>query len=121
MDEVIIPVALFAIVPFIIWAITFYRYKSHAKTMALLDTVASKGDPITADLVKTLGVRRRPKHADLHVGLILIALSVSTSILGLLIPDAEATRMFFGFASFPFLVGLVFVTLWFAISRNSED
>jgi len=121
MEDVLVPVALFAIVPVIIWAITFYRYKSHAKTMALLDTVASKGEPISIELVKTLGVRRRPKHADLRVGLILIALAASTSILGTLIPDAETTRVFFGFASFPFLVGLVFVILWFTISRNSED
>jgi uncharacterized membrane protein YfcA len=121
MEDTLVPIALFAIIPLIVWAVSAYRYKSHDRTMSLLDTIASKGDPITVDLVKTLGVRRKPKHADLRLGLILIALATSTSILGTLIPDAEATRIFMGFASFPFLVGVVFLVLWFTVSRRTDD
>ncbi|MGJ8558703.1 MAG: DUF6249 domain-containing protein [Litorimonas sp.] len=121
MEEVLVPVALFAIIPVIVWAVSAYRFKTHAATISLLDSIASKGEPITVELVKTLGVRRKPKHADLRLGLILIALAVSTCILGTVIDDAEATRIFFGFASFPFLVGLVFVALWVTVSRQTED
>lgn len=121
MEEVIIPVALFAIVPTIVWAVAAYRFKSHAATIGLLETVANKGDPITVELVKTLGVRRKPKHADLRLGLILIAIAAATAIFGNVIPEEDATRIFYGFASFPFLVGAVFLALWFTVSRQSED
>jgi hypothetical protein len=121
MEEIFVPIALFAIIPVIVWAVSAYRFKTHAATVGLLDSIASKGEPITVELVKTLGVRRKPKHADLRLGLILIALAVSTGIFGTVIDDAEATRIFFGFASFPFLVGLVFLVLWFTVSRQAED
>jgi hypothetical protein len=121
MEEVFVPIALFAIIPVIVWAVAAYRFKSHAATIGLLETVASKGEPITVELVKTLGVRRKPKHADLRLGLILIAIAAATAIFGTVIPEEEATRIFFGFASFPFLVGVVFLVLWFTVSRQSED
>jgi uncharacterized membrane protein YfcA len=121
MEDTLVPIALFAIIPAIVWAVSAYRHKSHASTISLLDTIASKGEPITVDLVKTLGVRRKPKHADLRLGLILIALAAATAIFGTVIPEEEATRIFMGFASFPFLVGLVFLVLWFAVSRRTED
>ncbi|GLQ24466.1 hypothetical protein GCM10007853_23400 [Algimonas ampicilliniresistens] len=121
MEDILVPIALFAIIPFIVWAVSAYRYKSHAQTISLLDTMANKGEPITTDLVKTLGVRRKPKHADLRLGLILIAVAVSTVIFGGAVDDAEAARIFAAIASFPFLVGLVFLALWFAITRKDED
>lgn len=121
MEDIIVPVALFAIIPIIVWAVSAYRFKSHAATISLLDTIANKGDPITVELVATLGVRRKPKHADLRLGLILIALAAATTIFGTVIPEEDATRIFFGFASFPFLVGIVFLILWFTVSRQSDS
>lgn len=121
MEEVFVPIALFAIIPVIVWAVAAYRFKTHATTVSLLDTIASKGDPITVELVETLGVRRRSKHADLRLGLILIALAAATAIFGTVIPEEDATRIFFGFASFPFLVGVVFLVLWFTVSRQSDS
>jgi uncharacterized membrane protein YfcA len=121
MEEVFVPIALFAIIPLIVWAVTAYRFKSHAATVGLLEAVANNGEPITIDLVRALGVRRKPKHADLRLGLILIAIAAATAIFGTVIPEEEATRIFFGFASFPFLVGAVFILLWVTVSRQSED
>lgn len=121
MEDVLVPIALFAIIPVIVWAVSAYRYKSHAKTVSLLDTMASKGEPITPDLVRTLGMRRKPRHADLRLGLILVAIALATTFFGSLIPDDEAPQIFLGFASFPFLVGIVFIGLWFGISRKDAD
>lgn len=121
MEDVIVPVALFATIPAIVWAISAYRHKSHAATVQLLETMASHGKSITPEIIKTLGVRRRPKHADLRLGSILIAIAVSIVFFGTVVPDDEAAEVFRGFAAFPFLVGLVFLGLWFGITRKSED
>lgn len=121
MEEILVPIAFFAIIPAIVWAVAAYRHKSHAATVQLLETMAEKGETITPEIIKTLGVRRRPQHADLRLGLILIAIALSVVIFGTVIPDEEATEIFRGLASFPFLVGLVFLGLWFGIGRKSED
>ena len=121
MEEVLVPIALFAIIPLTVWAVAAYRHRSHAATVQLLETMAAKGEPITPEIIKTLGVRRRPKHADLRLGLILIALAVSIILFGTVVPDDEASEIFRGFAAFPFTVGIVFLGLWFGITRKSED
>lgn len=121
MEEILVPIALFAIIPVTVWAITAYRHKSHSATMSVLKTMATNNETITPEIIKTLGVRRRPKHADLRLGLILVAVAVSMVIFGTVIPDEDSTEIFRGLASFPFLVGLVFIGLWFAVSRKSED
>lgn len=121
MEDVLVPLAFFAVIPAIVWAVSAYRHKSHASTVQLLETMAEKGEPITPDIIKTLGVRRRPKHADLRLGLILIAVAISIVFFGTVVPDDEASEVFRGLAAFPFTVGLVFMGLWFGITRNSED
>lgn len=120
MEEIIVPVALFAIIPVIVWAVSAYRHKSHSASMKVLETMSTNGETVTPEIIKTLGVRRRPEHADLRLGLILVAVAMSMVIFGTVIPDDDATEIFRGLASFPFLVGLVFIGLWFGISRKSE-
>lgn len=120
MEEIFVPIALFAIIPVTVWAVTAYRFKSHAQTTKVLEAMAAKGEPITPEIVAALGVRRRAKHADLRLGLILIALALATLFTGMLIPEEEATTVFTAFASFPLLVGLVYIGLWFGVSRKED-
>jgi hypothetical protein len=118
MVEILVPLGLFAIIPLTVWAVSAYRFKSHSQTMGVLDTMAQRGDTLTPEIIAELGVRRRPKHADLRLGLVLIALGLATFITGMLIPEDEAMLVFTAFSSFPLLVGLVYVGLWFGISRK---
>ncbi|MGB3401384.1 MAG: hypothetical protein WBA77_01690 [Microcoleaceae cyanobacterium] len=121
MEDILVPLGFFAVIPTTVWAVSAYRHKSHAATIGLLETMAGKGDPITPEIVETLGVQRRPRHADLRTGLILIAVALATLFTGTISPDDEATTVFAAVASFPLLVGLVFVGLWFGISRRDAD
>lgn len=120
-EDVLVPLAFFAIIPASIWAVSAYRFKAHKETITLLETMAGKGEPITPELVKTLGVRRRPKHADLRTGLILIAITLGLFIFAGAIPDDEAPGVVMALAAFPGLIGAVFVGLWFFLSRKDEN
>lgn len=119
-EDILVPLAFFAIIPVSIWAVSAYRAKSHKATIGLLETMANKGEPITPDLVKTLGVRRKPKHADLRTGLILIAITLGLFIFAGVIPDDEAPTIITALAAFPGLIGAVFVGLWFFLTRKDE-
>lgn len=120
MEDILVPIAFFAIIPVTVWAVSRYRYRAHAKTIRLLETMSSQGEPITTEIVQTLGVRRRPKHADLRLGSILVAIALATLFTGIMIPEDDAQIVFTTIASFPFLVGLVYLGLWFMVSRKEE-
>lgn len=121
MEDTLVPIALFAIIPAIVWAVSAYRFKAHKASMGLLEVMAGKGEPVTPELVRTLGVRRRPKHADLRTGLVLIAIALATLVMGGAIPEPEAQAAFAGIAAFPGFIGLVFIGLWIAVSRKDAD
>jgi len=122
MEATLVPIALFAIVPAIVWAVSAYRYKSMKATTEVMKAMVDKGDSLTPDTIRALGIRPRRKHGDLRTGLILIALAVATIFFGGAIPEEEGQKVFGGIAMFPLLVGLVYVGLWTFIGRkNPED
>lgn len=121
MQETLVPIALFAIIPTIIWAVSAYRHKSHKAATEVMKTMVEKGEALTPDTIRALGIRPRRKHGDLRTGLILIALAVATIVFGGVIPEEEAQQVFGGLAMFPLLVGLVYVGLWVFIGRKAPE
>lgn len=122
MDDVIVPLALFALPAVIVWAVAAYRHKSMKASTEVMKAMVEKGEGLTPETIRALGIRPRRKHGDLRTGLILIALAVATIFLGGAIPEKEAQQVFGGLAMFPLLVGLVYVGLWGFIGRkNPED
>jgi len=122
MADDIVGVVLFASIPAAIWAVSAYRHKTQKAATEVMKTMVEKGESLTPDVVKALGIRPKRKHADLRTGLILIALAIATIFLGGAIPEKEAQQVFGGIAMFPLLVGLVYIGLWTFIGRkNPED
>jgi len=122
MADEIVGVVLFASIPAAIWAVSAYRHKTQKAATEVMKAMVEKGDSLTPDIVRALGIRPKRKHGDLRTGLILIALAIATIFLGGAIPEKEAQQVFGGFAMFPLLVGLVYVGLWTFIGRkNPED
>jgi len=120
MEAVIISIAFFGILPLTVFLLFKYRNAKHAKSMETLQALTNKGADPTPELIKSLGISPKHPHRDLRIGMILIALAASTTIFGLLSPEEEANRVFLGFASFPFLIGLVYLGLWGFITRKSD-
>jgi len=119
-DEVLIPITLFAIIPVIVGLVSYNRRKAQVAMSEVMKSMAEKGEPLTPEVIRSMGVRQRPKHADLRLGLILIAVGIATLSLGFVIPEEEAQEAFTGVAMFPILVGVVLVGLWTFIGRKSE-
>jgi len=121
MADDIVGVVLFASIPLTIWAVSAYRHKTQKAVTDVMKTMVEKGDSLTPDVVRALGIRPRRKHGDLRTGLILIALAVATIFLGGAIPEKEAQQVFGSLAMFPLLVGLVYVGLWTFIGRKNPE
>jgi len=121
MEDTLVPIAFFGIVPVIVWAVSNARRKAHESSAEVMKTMVNKGDSLTPELIRALGIRPRRKHSDLRTGLILIATAIATIMLGGAIPEPEAQQAFAGLAMFPLLIGIVYVALWIFIGRKSED
>ncbi|MDB2438260.1 DUF6249 domain-containing protein [Hellea sp.] len=122
MEGVIALIGFFGFVPLTVWAVSAYRHKSMLAASDLMKAMVEKGETLTPETIRALGIRPRRKHGDLRTGLILIAIAVATIFLGGAIPEKEAQQVFGALAMFPLLVGLVYVALWVFIGRkNPED
>jgi hypothetical protein len=120
MEEVLVPLGLFAIIPVIVGVVTFNRRKASEAMGRVLETMVAKGDVPTPETIKALGVRQRPQHADLRTGLVLIAIAIAMILCGGTIPDKDGQAVLGGLAMFPLLVGIVYTGLWFAIGRKAD-
>jgi len=119
MEEVLVPIALFAIIPVIVWSVSHYRYKSHQRASSVMEKMVEKGEPLTPELIQSLGIRPRQPHGDLRTGIILISIGIAMLLLGGVVDDHEAANFFGGLAMFPLLVGAAFILCWFLIGRKA--
>jgi len=118
MEETLVPIALFAIAPLIVWAVVAYRYKTKKAVMTLLESMTHKGEPITPATIHALGIRPRSRHADLRTGIVLVSLAAAFFAFGAIIGEEDAIRGLSGIAMFPLLIGAAYIGLWTFIGRK---
>lgn len=118
MEDTLVPIALFAIAPLIVWAVVAYRYKTKKAVMKLLDSMTQKGETITPATIHALGIRPRSRHADLRTGIVLVALAAAFFAFGAIIGEEDAIRGLSGIAMFPLLIGSAYIGLWAFIGRK---
>ncbi|WP_017931651.1 DUF6249 domain-containing protein [Robiginitomaculum antarcticum] len=121
MEEILVPITLFAIIPVTVWAVSHYRYKTRNRMADVLQQYAVSDKEPPQDLIKAIGLPRRQPHTDLRRGMLAIAIGLAFFIMGSVIPDEEATVIFAGFASFPILIGIALLLFWYFVGRKTED
>lgn len=118
MEGTIAVIGVFGSIPLIVWITYYFRTKAHTRTSKVLEKMVERGDVITPETVRALGVKGRSPHADLKTGMILIAIALAFVIFGQVVPDDEAPIVMMGIASFPFLVGLALIGFWFFVGKQ---
>jgi len=121
MEETLVPIALFAIAPLIVWAVVAYRFKTRKAIMKLLDSMTQKGEPVTPETIYALGIKPRSRHADLRTGIVLVSLALAFFAFGAIIGEEEAIRGLSGIAMFPLLIGAAYIGLWAFIGRKDPS
>jgi hypothetical protein len=120
MEDVLVPIALFAIIPFIIWAVSHYRYKAKVQSSEIIKAMVGKDVVVTPDVVKAVGFTPKRTHTDLRNGMILVAIGLAMIIFGGAVPEDEAQVIFAGMAMFPILIGASLLIFWYAVSRKDN-
>ena len=118
MEDIFVPLGMFGSIALMVWAVCAYRYKTKKAVMKLLEVMTNKGEPISPEVVRSLGIQPRNPNADLRTGSILIAISIALFALGFIIGEPDAVRGLSGVAMFPFLIGATYLGLWKFVGRK---
>jgi hypothetical protein len=112
--EELIPITLFTGLTVVMCLFFWFRYRTRGDMQATIRTALDKGQELSPEIIDRLGSPRSPKDKDLRLALIWIAVALAMACLGFAIPDddREVTQVFLGLASFPFFVGLAYLTMW---------
>lgn len=123
MEEVLIPLGLFAMVVAIV-ALNVAGSASRRK--AVLETVREavrSGQQLSPETIRALGVQEKPKGGDLKAGAILIAVAAALIVLGFAIStiegDNEVLPIMTAIAAFPGFIGVVL--LMFGLFSRKKD
>ena len=119
MEDVVIPIFIFASIVGAIWLFSHYNYKKRLTAHETLRLAVEKGQEVSPELVERMSYHNDPAKSDLRRGILLIAFGVAFICLGLLVPhdEPEALRGMLGVSSFPIILGIAYLGLW----RFSHD
>lgn len=119
MEDVIIPIFIFASIVAVIWLFSHYNYKKRLTAHETLRLAVEKGQEVSPELVERMSYLNDPAKSDLRRGILLIAFGTAFICLGLIVPheEPEAFRGIMGVSSFPIILGIAYLGLW----RFSHD
>ena len=117
--EIIVPVALFAMIAAIVLVPTWFKSRERHDLQETVRHALDKGQELPAELVETIArsTRKPPAtaHTDLRIGVIWLAIGAGIATFGILTgyEDSDALRPLLGLASIPGFLGLAFIVLSF--------
>lgn len=114
MEDIVVPVVLFAGIVAIIWLFSHYNYKKRLTAHETLRLAVEKGQEVSPELVEKMSFLSDPVKSDLRRGVLLVAFGVAFIVLGAIVPHDEpnAVRGIVGISSFPIVLGLAYLGLW---------
>ena len=118
---VMIPIIALLVIGFIFFGFLAYRQKAAGKVQETIQAAIDKGVELTPELIEKLTGPAPRGDRDLRRGLISVFLGFATAIFGQFIPDDdEASMIFLGIATFPFLVGVAYLIMWRITSSGEQ-
>ena len=119
MDEIFVPIFLFAAIVAIVWLYSHYNFKKRSTAHETLRLAVEKGLQVSPELVERMSAMSDPVKSDLRRGVLLIAFGIAFIVLGMIMPhdEPEAVRGIVAISSFPVILGLAYLGLW----RFSHD
>jgi len=118
MEGILAIIGVFGLPAIIIWAVSHYRHKTQKAHSDVLIAMIDKGEPITPEIIESIGVQKKPKDHDLRRGVILIALGIAALITAQFTSEIDVKNGFRALAMFPLFVGIAYTGLWALVSRK---
>lgn len=118
-EDILVPLALFLSGVGTVWLLSHFSYKKKTLIHETIRHTVEKGQALPEDTVQKLGEMINPRSMDLRRGVLLVAFSLATMILAMIVgaDDTDAERALFALSMFPLLLGGGYLGLWF-FGRN---
>jgi len=112
--EELIPIVMFISIAVVIGLFFWFKYRSRSEVQATIRSVIEKGQELSPEVIDRLGHPVPPKHRDLRLALIWLALAAGLTLCGLAVPDPteNALRGCLAGAAFPFCIGVAYLVMW---------
>ncbi len=118
MGEEMIPIVLFIVFGAVLGLSFHFRHKTRQELQTTVRVAIDHGQELTPEVLEGLADSLNSKFSDLRRGVISIAIGLAILVFGFLLDKEEAERPLMAISVFPFLVGIVYVGLWYFIRRK---
>jgi hypothetical protein len=114
MEDILVPIVLFSVVPVCIWLVSYFNYRKRLTAHETVRHAIDSGQAISPELIEKMSLLVDPIRADLRRGVLFIAFGAAFAVLGLMVgqQEGEAIMPMFGVAAFPVFLGLAYLGLW---------
>ena len=114
MEDILVPIVLFSVVPVCIWLVSYFNYRKRLTAHETVRHAIDSGQTISPELIEKMSLLVDPIRADLRRGVLFIAFGAAFAVLGLMVghEEGEAIMPILGVASFPVFLGLAYLGLW---------
>ena len=117
--EILVPLGFFLVVFGVTFVIVLFRHRNRKAGQETLRAAIEQGQTLDRETVQSLTGYAPPSgDQDLRRGLILLAIALATVGFGWLLNEPETSRVFYGSALFPGLVGLAYIAMTRFSSRT---
>ena len=119
MADELIGIVLFVGIFTVIGMIIVFRSRTRRDQQDTIRLAIEKGRELTPEVIEKLGAPpAKSRDRDLRGALIALAVGFGFISLGFAVPDDEATRVMAGVASFPILIGLALLAMYFLRAKE---
>jgi len=115
---IIMFIGLTVIISLFFW----FRYRGRGDMQQTIRAAIDKGQELSPEIIDRLGNPTTPKHKDLRLALIWLALAAGLALSGFFVPDpsGQAFRGTLAGAAFPFCIGVAYLIMW-RITESDRD
>lgn len=125
MSEVLIPLALFAMIAVIVVVPIWLKSRERRELQTTLRTAIDKGQPLPPEVIEamTKNVKVAPTSvSDMRTGIIWLAVGIGFGVFGFILgfEESDAYYPILGIASIPVVIGLAFIALSFVNPNKGQ-
>lgn len=114
----LIPIVLFLTIGGV-FALAFYlKYRTRHDVQNTVRAAIERGESLSPELIETLATSISSPYADLRKGVISLALGAAGMSFAALIGEEDAMGPIMALSTFPILVGIAYLGLWYFIGRS---
>ena len=115
-----IPIVMFLVFGLVIIGYFYFRHRTRQEIQATVRSAMEHGQQLTPEVLEGLSDSLNSRHGDLRRGVISMALGIAFFLFAGFLGQEEAVGPLRAVSTFPFLIGIAYLALWFFTKRKAD-